>query len=587
MSPLPSKKDTALLSIIVSLFCLILCIFPAGAQVITTIVGTGTRGFAGDGGTASQAQLNYPVAICFDLAGNMYIAEYGNNRVRKVAAQTGIITTVAGNGVAGFSGDGGLAINAQLNHPAWVLADNENHLYITDHDNLRVRKVDLVTGIITTIAGNGTEDYINGSVATECGLLPMALAFDNQGNLFISQHTPPLVSYKSDIISRVDKTTGVITTYAGNGQFTFAGDGGPALKASFNNPNGLAFDASNNLYVADYLNRRIRRIDAVTGIITTVAGDGSNNVYPQDDKVATLVGLGNPTDVKVDKDGNLLIVDQNDSRVRKITMSTGIVTTVAGNHFVGKGRANHIGIYRNACSGDRSAGNICITDEGNDRIRAVIPGVPASITISPSTPDVCMNNVVTFSTQTTGTGINAVYQWKKNGKDVGTNSPTYIDTFAKDDQVICVLTPGTCGNGQIFSNTYVLTGSADPVPEVSVKSSDTEICIGSTVNFTATNVNNNPKPSYEWLVNDQVVASRSAVFSGNIFKEGDQVKCKMTVPQCSGGTTKAYSEPINIKGYTSFKPAIAIKASDSSICKGNTVTFKASVTQAGSRPDYQ
>jgi gliding motility-associated-like protein len=557
------------------------------AQIITTIAGNGTAGFSGDGGVATRAKFNIPVGICFDPGGNMYVADYGNQRVRKVAVNTGIVSTVAGNGIGGFSGDGGLAINAELNHPTWLLADNHNHLYITDYLNLRVRMVDLVTGIITTVAGNGTEDYVSGGRPTEVGLLPMGLALDNNGNLFITQRPPPLVNYKSDIISKIDKTTGIITTYAGNGQFTFAGDGGPALQASFNFPYALTFDATNNLYVADYLNSRIRKIDAVTHIVTTVAGNGSTGIV-EDNKPAVNVSVAGPTDVKFDKDGNLLVV--GNSRVRKIDMSTGIITTIAGNGLYGKGK-DCIPPTESEFADSRvvaidPAGNICISDQGNNRVRAIIPGSQASISISPSTSNVCTDNVVTFSTQTSGAGPQAIYQWKKNGGDVGTNSPSYTDSFKLNDEVICVLTPGTCGNRQVFSNTYVLNGT-EPTPAVDVKSTSTDICSGSMVTFTATNVNSNRFPLYEWMVNDTVVASGSDVFNTTALKDADRVKCKMTVPQCAGGTTKAFSTPIAIKVYSSFHPTITITVSANNICKGTSVSFKAVTTQTGSQPIYQ
>lgn len=172
------------------------------AQLITTIAGNGTAGFSGDGGTALNAQLNLPVGMCFDAAGNMFIADYGNQRVRKIDAVTGLTSTIAGSGTAGFSGDGGLAVNAQLNHPSWVLADNLNRLYIVDLNNLRVRRVDLATGIITTVAGNGTENYVSSAQADQTGMLPFGLAFDNNGNLHISQHPGAFVSYTTNIIAK-------------------------------------------------------------------------------------------------------------------------------------------------------------------------------------------------------------------------------------------------------------------------------------------------------------------------------------------------------------------------------------------------
>ena len=411
------------------------------AQLITTIAGNGTSGFSGDGTLALNAQLDTPVALCFDAIGNMFIADYGNQRVRKIDALTGLISTIAGNGTAGFSGDGGLAVNAQLNHPCRLLADNLNHLLIAEYNNLRVRQVDLITGIIITIAGDGTENYVNGAPANQTGMLPFGLALDHSGNLYISQHSGALASYTTNIISKVDKLTGIVTTIAGNGQFTFAGDGGPAVQASLNDPRGMSFDASNNLYFADLANQRIRRIDATSGIITTVAGDGSPNRYAPDGSLAINVGLVFPTDVKVDAAGDLVITDMIDLRIRKVTLATGIITTIAGTGYLGIGAdcvPPTTALGEPQVADFNLKGNLCFTDQDYHRIRSIIPGTPASIVISPSASDVCIQNLITFSAFTTGTNSQSVYKWQKNGLNVGSNSSTYTDTFRKDDVVVCV-----------------------------------------------------------------------------------------------------------------------------------------------------
>jgi gliding motility-associated-like protein len=560
------------------------------AQLLTTIAGTGTAGYAGDSGPAKLAQLNVPVAMCFDADGNMYIADHGNQRVRKVAARTGIITTIAGTGTTGFSGDGGLAVNARLNAPTWVCADKENHLYIVDYNNLRVRCVDLNTGIITTVAGNGTEDYVNGALATQTGLLPFGLAVDAAGNLYISQHPVPLVSFKTNIISKVNKVSGRITTFAGNGQFVFAGDGGPALQASFSIPTGMSFDASGNLYVADAGNQRIRRIAAITGIVTTIAGNGSSWNLP-DGQPAVNVGLNDPTDVKVDKAGDLIFVDRNDARIRKVNMTTGIISTVAGNGYVGLG-ADCVLPTTTTLNDPRvvdldASGNICFTEQGNNRIRSVIAGGAATISITPSSADVCLENVVTFTAHATQTGTNPVYQWKKNDKNVGTNSPTYTDVFVRSDVVVCVLTPGTCGNMQVSSNPYMLTGSNMVAPVVNVTSTATEICPGTQVRFTATNASGSLKPSYQWYVNNNPVGTDTTVFTSKDWTDGAVVQCRMTVPMCDGGTTKAYSNPVSVHVYTDLHPAISIQTTKVSICKGALADFTAVVKQAGANPNYQ
>ena len=200
--------------------------FFAKSQIITTIAGNGTGGFSGDGGLSVNALVKSPLGLCLDPAGNIYFTDYGNQRIRRIDAVTGIISTVAGNGTAGFSGDGGPALNAQLNGPFRLCLDNLNNLYFSDYNNLRVRKVSLTTGIITTVAGNGTENYINGGLAVNSGMLPAGVAIDASGNLFLSQHPGPFVSFTTNIISKVNLTTGIVTTIAGKGTYGYGGDGG-------------------------------------------------------------------------------------------------------------------------------------------------------------------------------------------------------------------------------------------------------------------------------------------------------------------------------------------------------------------------
>ncbi|WP_301926886.1 T9SS type B sorting domain-containing protein [Ferruginibacter sp.] len=560
-------------------------------QLITTIAGNGTGGFSGDGGPALSAQLDKPVGMCFDAAGNMFIAEYGNQRIRKIDAVTGLTSTIAGNGTGGFSGDGGPAINAQLNHPVYLVTDKQNHLYISDYLNLRVRMVDLTTGIITTIAGNGTENYVSGARADQTGMLPYGLAFDNNGDLFISQRPGPFASYTTNIISKVNMLTGIVTTFAGNGQYIFSGDGGPALQAAFCYPMGMCFDASNNLYVADNIDVRIRKIDAITGIVTTVAGDGTVNDNAPDGTLATQVGISSPTDVKIDADGNLIYVDYNNISIRKVNMLTGVMSTLAGMSSAGFGAdcvsPTSVPMGEPRAVAFDSKGNLCFTDQDYNRIRSIIPGTPSSITIAPSSSDVCLQNVVTFSAHTTGASAQAFYQWTKNGVNAGTNSDAYTDTFHKGDVVVCMLTPGTCGNTQVASAPYTLTGTFEVTPVVTIEATSTEICAGTAITFTATNVSGSLNPSFEWYINNQLAATGSTVFNSNTLKDGDIVQCIMRMPMCNFGTTKDYSNADTIRVYTSLHPTVGIAASSPAVCKGSPVTFIATVLETGPAPVYQ
>jgi sugar lactone lactonase YvrE len=224
----------------------------AANGIIATVAGKGASGYSGDGATATNAGLNLPCGVAVDSSGNLYIADTDNERIRKVAAN-GIITTVAGKGAAGYSGDGGPATNASLNLPYGAALDAFGNLYIADRSNNRIRKV-AANGIITTVAGNGSGTYAgDGGPATNASLdYPIGAAFDAAGNLYVADSG-------NNCIRKAD-TNGIITTVAGNGSGTYAGDGGAATNASLNYPSAAAVDASGNLYIADRSNNRIREV---------------------------------------------------------------------------------------------------------------------------------------------------------------------------------------------------------------------------------------------------------------------------------------------------------------------------------------
>jgi trimeric autotransporter adhesin len=334
--------------------------------IISTIAGTGSQGYSGDGGPATSAQLNFPNGVAADNSGNLYIADYGNDRVRKVTP-AGIISTVTGNGTAGYSGDGGPATSAQLYVPNSVAVDNSGNLYITDYGNGRVRKV-TPAGIISTIAGNGTSGYSgDGGPATSAQFYSTdGVVVDNSGNLYIADVGN----------NRVRKVTpaGIISAIAGNGTFGYSGDGGPATSAQLNAPNALAVDNSGNLYITDNGNSRVRKVTPA-GIISTVAGNGSQG-YSGDGGPATSAQLLQPRGVTVDKSGNLYIADSFNGRIRKVTPA-GIISTVAGNGSKGYsgdgGPAISAQLYLpNSVAVDNS-GNLYMSDYGNSGVRKVTP----------------------------------------------------------------------------------------------------------------------------------------------------------------------------------------------------------------------
>ena len=237
------------------------------ATTIKTVAGTGSRGYSGDGGEATSAAIDYPGSIVADEEGNLFIPDHNHNVVRKVDT-SGIITSIAGTGSSGYSGDGGLATSATLYYPVGLSVDGKGDLFIADYKNHVIRKVD-TAGIITTVAGTGSRGYSgDGGLATSATLYyPYKVAVDREGNLFIAE-------YGNNVIRKVD-TAGIITTVVGTGSSGYSGDGGLATSATLSSPHGIAVDREGNLFIADYGNHVIRKIDT-SGIITTIAGTGSD-----------------------------------------------------------------------------------------------------------------------------------------------------------------------------------------------------------------------------------------------------------------------------------------------------------------------
>ncbi|HMF36072.1 MAG TPA: Ig-like domain repeat protein, partial [Isosphaeraceae bacterium] len=345
-----------------------------GGQVaITRVAGNkdGEAGFGGDGGPASQAQLNQPEGVATDASGNLYIADTDNNRIRKISPD-GIISTVAGNGMPGYNDDGIKATDAKLNAPTGVAVDAQGNLFIADTGNNRIRKIS-PDGIISTVAGNGISGYnepkgvSDGIKATDAMLnAPMGVAVDAQGNLFIADTG-------NDRIREV-RTDGKIITIAGDAGFS--GDGGPASQAELNHPEGVAVDASGNLYIADTGNNRIRKISP-DGTIVTIAGNGTPAI------------LNAPTGIAVGASGNLYIADTGNNRIRVVDPSGSITTLVSANGLQPAGIAvNPVGGLFISSTGDNQ---IFLTTEtamsqgGNALVvEAGVPNLPPSNNTQPA-----------------------------------------------------------------------------------------------------------------------------------------------------------------------------------------------------------
>ena len=281
---------------------------------LTTVAGTGTKGYSGDGGPAQAAQLNEPYEVRFDAAGNMFFVEMQNHLVRKVAAGTGRITTVAGTGKKGFSGDGGPAVEATFNVPHSIALDGRGGLYIADIGNHRIRRVDLMTGLVDTVAGTGERVLPrDGQTARGKPLLgPRAL--------FVQGNTLWIALREGHSIWRMELGPGVLRHVAGTGAKGYSGDGGSAREATFNGPKGIAVGPAGKVYVVDTENQAIREINLRSGKIATVAGQGPEfRGGAGDGGSATKAELDRPHGICVSSKGVIFIGDTVNHRVRRVT----------------------------------------------------------------------------------------------------------------------------------------------------------------------------------------------------------------------------------------------------------------------------
>jgi sugar lactone lactonase YvrE len=282
-------------------------------RYVATAAAPATR-FGGDGGPADQALLNFPTAVVVDRAGHLYIADTLNHRVRRVDAETGVITTVAGLGQPRGFGDGGLAVEAGLNEPAALAVSDEGVLYIADQSNNRVRAVDLVTGVIRTVAGTGAAVYNgDGAAAIEAALAgPSGLALASDGTLFIADTF-------NGRIRAVDPVTGLIRTVAGDGgEYRYQGPDEPP-SSSLSRPSGIALDGEGNLYVTDSDNHLVRRWDRITGRIERIAGVGVAD-YGGDGGAALEAALSYPFGIVMDRAGHVFVADTFNHRIREIVL---------------------------------------------------------------------------------------------------------------------------------------------------------------------------------------------------------------------------------------------------------------------------
>jgi len=402
-------------------------------QIITTIAGTGgVTGYSGDGHSATAATLTDPAGIVFDGHGNLIFTDFYNNVIRKITP-SGIITTIAGTGSGSFGGDHGPATAAGLNHPCGLLFNSIGNLLIADEGNEVIRMID-TNGIITTIVGNTiVGSFGDGGPASSAEMSnPCRIAFDASGNLFIAD-------YGNHRIRRVDHITNTITTIAGTGSPGFSGDHGPATNAMINQPTDVTFDNTGNFYICDQNNQRIRKVDTA-GIITTIAGNGIIGSIG-DGNPATAAEFYYPSTVTVDVLGNLLIDDSYNNKIRKIG-PTGIITTIVGTGAAGysgdNGPATAAKLNQPWIVSIDVCGNLIVADAFNYVIRkvtynSVLPPISASGTLYADS-SITLTNAAPGGTWSINTVGDATIATidSATGKITGVSAGTVVVTYTSD-----------------------------------------------------------------------------------------------------------------------------------------------------------
>jgi type IX secretion system substrate protein len=483
------KKIIILLT---TIFCLNI-----NAQIITTIAGNGTQGGTGDGGQATLAELSYANSVAVDAMGNVYISDENNQVIRKVNT-AGVISTFVGTfGTGGYAGDGGQATAAELADPLGIAFDAMGNLYIADQGNQRIRMVN-TAGIISTIAGNGTNGYSgDGGQATAAEFSnPSAIALDAMGNIYITDG--------QNMVIRMINTAGIISTFAGTysmfGMGGYSGDGGPATAAQLNQPACLAVDVIGNVYIADAMNQRIRIVNTA-GVINTFAGNGTNG-YSGDGGQATAAELSFPYGVAFDAIGNLYITnDGTTAQVIQKVNTAGIISTFAGNGTEGYSGDGGLATAAefNAPFGITfdATGNMYVADFLNNVIRFI--SAPAVVTVN--APALCIGNTSTLTANgaTTYTWSPATTLSATTGSVVVAN-PTLTTTYsvnATNNFTVCNVPQTSFG-----MDTVRVTVNSLPV--ITAQSGNVRACGDIAASFTVNSPGNNAYQWYYFQLGDSV-----------------------------------------------------------------------------------
>jgi hypothetical protein len=508
------KVNIKFMKLFFSVFLAMLFYLHSPGQVISTYMGTGVADWGGDGGVSSIAEITFPFGLNFDNNGNLLVSHYC--LVRSVDKLTTIVTRIAGNdtalgGPTGW-GNGGPATCASVLQSKQTCQDEHGNYFIADTWSNQIRRVDVGTGIITAFAGTSDLGAIgDGGPATAARFNTLAcLVLDTVlDRMYISD----AFNYKVRVINM---NTGIINTFAGTGVTGYTGDGGPATAARFGRVIGLCRDRYGNLYVGDWDNARIRKINIATGVVTTFAGSGVAG-YDGDGGPAIAAKIRKPSGLFMDSCDNMYIGDEESHVVRRIDAVSGIITTIAGTGTSGfsgdGGPATAANLFRPAGVALDHSGNLFIADYSNHRIRkmTVLPVTPVATVQVTTTPNdtVCVGTAVTFTARIPGIAV-PDYQWYKNGVPVGTSDSVYSYTPANGDSVRCVASIAICGVGTViyYSNVVHMVVTPPVVPVITL-SAVPAATVGATVTVNASVTSAGSSYSIDWYKNTVLFATTS------------------------------------------------------------------------------
>ena len=537
-------------------FIFIFIIFPclSYSQIITTIAGNGNAFYSGDNGLAISAGVYFPVSVCTDSIGNLFIVEQLDYRIRRVDVSTGVISTFVGNGIAGYNGDNIISTNAQLNYPIGIITDTIGNFYIADGNNNRIRKVN-TNGLITTIAGNGVPTYSGDSTLATLSSIysPTGITIDRFGNIAFSDNHNNRIRKISSI--------GIISTIAGNGIQGYYGDNGLANNAQINSPIGISVDTLGNFYFIDYNNSRLRKISMNNNFISTICGTGVNG-YNSDGILSNIAQINQPRGVFVDKNNDILIADAYNNRIRKINVISGIISTVAGTGiagFSGDGYSPTIAKLNGPSYvyADRH-NDYYITDGANHRVRKIINSFP--INALPSNI-ICSGTSVTFEAGVISACTSPSYQWSVNGVNVGTNSATFTYIPLDGDTISCIMM--CIGGGSIHSRPVIMQVDSMNHPYISLTGT-TSVSVGNPVTINATVTNAGSTYYIIWMNHGVTFATTNvppASGNGTTYTKGagtDSISAKVVVT--GGGcydsaTTATYTTVTTTVGISNINNA--------------------------------